>query len=86
MNGNPERKLISAERRDEDAAEASLRPQRLSEFIGQRQACANLAVFIQAARARREALDHVLFVGPPGLISAPLRDRSLPKPATSPRF
>jgi len=67
VNGNPERKLVSAERRDEDAAEASLRPQRLSEFIGQRQACANLAVFIQAARARREALDHVLFVGPPGL-------------------
>ena len=67
MSANAERKLISAERRDEDAAEASLRPQRLSEFIGQRQACANLAVFIQAARARREALDHVLFVGPPGL-------------------
>jgi holliday junction DNA helicase RuvB len=67
VNGNPERKLVSPERRDEDAAEASLRPQRLSEFIGQRQACANLAVFIQAARARREALDHVLFVGPPGL-------------------
>ena len=67
MSGNPGRKLVSAERRDEDAAEASLRPQRLSEFIGQRQACANLAVFIQAARARREALDHVLFVGPPGL-------------------
>ena len=67
MIGNPERKLVSAERRDEDGAEVSLRPQRLSEFIGQRQACANLAVFIQAARARREALDHVLFVGPPGL-------------------
>src|SRR5205809_2391625 len=61
------RRLVSAERRDEDVAEAPLRPQRLSEFIGQRQACANLAVFIQAARGRREALDHVLFVGPPGL-------------------
>ena len=67
MSGDPGRKLVIAERRDEDAAEASLRPQRLSEFIGQRQACANLSVFIQAARARREALDHVLFVGPPGL-------------------
>ena len=67
MSGSPGPKLVSAERRDEDAAEASLRPQRLSEFVGQRQACANLAVFIQAARARREALDHVLFVGPPGL-------------------
>jgi len=67
LNGNPERELVAAERRDEDAAEATLRPQRFAEFIGQRQACANLTVFIQAARARREALDHVLFVGPPGL-------------------
>jgi Holliday junction DNA helicase RuvB len=61
------RRLITAERRDDDAAEASLRPQRLSEFIGQQQARANLDVFIQAARSRNEALDHVLFVGPPGL-------------------
>ena len=67
MNGNTGRKLVSAERDDEDVAEASLRPQRLSEFIGQERACANLSVFIQAARTRREALDHVLFVGPPGL-------------------
>jgi Holliday junction DNA helicase RuvB len=61
------RKLVSPERRDEDAAEASLRPQKLSEFIGQEQARANLSIFIEAARARNEALDHVLFVGPPGL-------------------
>ena len=67
MSGGAGRKLITPERREEDAAETSLRPQRLSEFIGQRQACANLAVFIEAARARREPLDHVLFVGPPGL-------------------
>ena len=46
---------------------ASLRPQRLAEFIGQQQARANLSVFIEAARARNEALDHVLLVGPPGL-------------------
>ena len=52
--------------RDDDA-DASLRPQRLAEFIGQEQARANLSVFIEAARARKEALDHVLFVGPPGL-------------------
>jgi Holliday junction DNA helicase RuvB len=58
---------VTAERREEDAAEATLRPQRLAEFIGQEQARKNLAVFIEAARARREALDHVLFVGPPGL-------------------
>jgi holliday junction DNA helicase RuvB len=63
----PGRKLVSAERREEDAAEASLRPQHLSEFIGQEQARSNLGVFIAAARARKEALDHVLFVGPPGL-------------------
>jgi holliday junction DNA helicase RuvB len=61
------RKLVAGERREEDAAEANLRPQRLAEFIGQEQARKNLAVFIEAARARREALDHVLFVGPPGL-------------------
>jgi holliday junction DNA helicase RuvB len=61
------RRLVTAERRDEDAADSSLRPQRLAEFIGQQQARSNLAVFIEAARVRREALDHVLFVGPPGL-------------------
>jgi holliday junction DNA helicase RuvB len=61
------RRLVTAERREDDAAETSLRPQRLSEFIGQQQARSNLSVFIEAARARREALDHVLFVGPPGL-------------------
>jgi Holliday junction DNA helicase RuvB len=60
------RRLVTAERRDDDA-DGSLRPQRLGEFIGQQQARSNLAVFIEAARARREALDHVLFVGPPGL-------------------
>jgi Holliday junction DNA helicase RuvB len=58
---------VTPERRAEDVAEASLRPQRLAEFVGQEQARANLAVFIAAARARNEALDHVLFVGPPGL-------------------
>src|SRR5213593_972071 len=65
MSTSP-RRLVTPERRDEDA-EASLRPQRLSEFIGQAQARSNLSVFIEAARTRREALDHVLFVGPPGL-------------------
>ncbi|MBM3558067.1 MAG: Holliday junction branch migration DNA helicase RuvB [Alphaproteobacteria bacterium] len=59
--------MVAGARKEEDAAEASLRPQRLSEFIGQRQACGNLKVFIEAARSRGEALDHVLFFGPPGL-------------------
>src|ERR687894_1641408 len=63
----PSPRLVTPERREDDTAETSLRPQLLSEFIGQQQARANLSVFIEAARARREALDHVLFVGPPGL-------------------
>ena len=63
---NSPRRLVAADKRDDDV-DASLRPQRLSEFIGQEQARANLKVFIEAARARKEALDHVLFVGPPGL-------------------
>jgi len=67
VSASPGRKLVTPERREEDAAEASLRPQRLDEFVGQSQARANLGVFIAAARARKEALDHVLFVGPPGL-------------------
>jgi Holliday junction DNA helicase RuvB len=61
------RRLVTPERREDDTTETSLRPQLLSEFIGQQQARSNLSVFIEAARARREALDHVLFVGPPGL-------------------
>jgi len=63
---NSPRRLVAADKRDDDV-DASLRPQRLSEFIGQEQARANLSVFIEAAGARKEALDHVLFVGPPGL-------------------
>lgn len=52
---------------DEDNFEASLRPRRLTEYIGQIKAKENLQVFIDAARSRRETLDHVLFYGPPGL-------------------
>jgi len=60
-------RMLQAAKRDEDLGETSLRPQVLSEFIGQPKVCSNLKVFIEAARARREALDHVLFAGPPGL-------------------
>ncbi len=60
-------RMVSPEIRDDDAPDAPLRPQMLADFVGQAQACANLKVFIDAARARKEALDHVLFVGPPGL-------------------
>ena len=59
------RRLVSAEKRPED--EAAIRPQFLADFAGQEAARKNLAVFIQSAKSRREALDHVLFVGPPGL-------------------
>jgi Holliday junction DNA helicase RuvB len=58
--------ILSPATRDDDA-DASLRPQKLAEFVGQAKARSNLQVFINAARSRGEALDHVLFVGPPGL-------------------
>ena len=58
--------LLNPEKRSDDV-DSSIRPLALGEFIGQQQAQENLKVFIQAAKARGEALDHVLFVGPPGL-------------------
>jgi Holliday junction DNA helicase RuvB len=64
---NPPSRIVTPERRTDDAPDTALRPQLLSEFVGQQQARANLAIFIEAARKRNEALDHVLFVGPPGL-------------------
>src|SRR5436309_9042119 len=51
----------------DDELDRSLRPRRLSDFVGQRAVKDQLAVFIEAARARGEALDHVLLAGPPGL-------------------
>jgi len=60
------RPLLSAERAVDDA-DAALRPKSLDEFVGQKAARENLRVFISAAKARGEALDHVLFFGPPGL-------------------
>jgi holliday junction DNA helicase RuvB len=65
MSTTPKR-LVTSDKREDDV-DASLRPQKLSEFVGQEKARANLSIFIEAARARNEALDHVLFVGPPGL-------------------
>jgi Holliday junction DNA helicase RuvB len=59
-------RLISGEKRGEDV-DVSLRPQTLDDFVGQQAARANLKIFIEAAKSRGEALDHVLFVGPPGL-------------------
>ncbi|MCW8088057.1 Holliday junction branch migration DNA helicase RuvB [Sabulicella glaciei] len=60
-------RIASAQRQEEDTGEGSLRPQRLADFTGQQRSRENLEVFIQAAGARGEALDHVLLHGPPGL-------------------
>jgi holliday junction DNA helicase RuvB len=62
----PARK-VTGEFTEGDVSEASLRPLALDDFIGQKQARENLRVFVQAARSRGEALDHVLLHGPPGL-------------------
>jgi len=63
MTDNP---LLTPHRAPEDA-DAALRPKTLAEFVGQAAAKENLRVFIESARSRREAMDHVLFFGPPGL-------------------
>jgi len=62
-----ENRLVSAAASSEDRFDHNVRPEGLDDFIGQAQVRENLAVFIKAAKARGEALDHVLFVGPPGL-------------------
>ena len=62
-----EERVISGPEQEPDTWQLSLRPRRLMEYIGQEQVKQNLSVFIQAALARREALDHVLLHGPPGL-------------------
>jgi Holliday junction DNA helicase RuvB len=62
-----EERLVNSRRQEEDEGELSLRPRRLREFIGQARLKDNLHIAIEAARARGDALDHVLFYGPPGL-------------------
>lgn len=62
-----EERLIGCETQLEDYDELSLRPKRLSEYIGQSKVKQNLTVFIEAAKQRKESLDHVLLYGPPGL-------------------
>ena len=65
---DPINKIITPEKSDEDVlTEQSLRPSSVSEFVGQKEVIDNLKVYIQAARQRKEALDHVLLFGPPGL-------------------
>ncbi|HWK46087.1 MAG TPA: Holliday junction branch migration DNA helicase RuvB [Stellaceae bacterium] len=63
---DPDR-IVAATSQEGDAPDQSLRPLSLDDFVGQRQVRENLRVFIAAARGRAEALDHVLFFGPPGL-------------------
>jgi Holliday junction DNA helicase RuvB len=65
---SPEARVLSGEPRDDELSlEVSLRPRLLTEYVGQRKVVDNLAVFMEAARKRGEALDHVLLFGPPGL-------------------
>ena len=66
-----EERLVSPQKQPEDEqglnAPINLRPNSLADFVGQKQVCENLKVFIEAAKKRGEALDHVLLFGPPGL-------------------
>src|SRR5690606_5045741 len=62
-----EQRLVAGTRSEEEFLEAALRPQRLDEFIGQQASREDLRIFIEAAKSRGDALDHVLFFGPPGL-------------------
>ena len=68
---NDDERIVSPKKQNGDengsANPVSLRPNSLDEFVGQRQVCENLKVFIEAAKSRGEALDHVLLFGPPGL-------------------
>ncbi|MBM3505447.1 MAG: Holliday junction branch migration DNA helicase RuvB [Alphaproteobacteria bacterium] len=64
---SPKPRIVTGDFAGGDTAETSLRPATLDDFIGQKQVRENLRTFIAAARTRGEALDHVLFVGPPGL-------------------
>jgi Holliday junction DNA helicase RuvB len=60
-------RIVSGEPQPFEPTDKALRPQTMAEFVGQQQAKSNLSVFIAAAKAREEALDHVLLFGPPGL-------------------
>ena len=62
-----EERLISLDTIEGDGADVTLRPEALGDFIGQDKLKQNLSVFVEAARNRGEAMDHVLFHGPPGL-------------------
>lgn len=63
-----EKRIITTDALEEDLrVEGNLRPQLLKDYIGQEKAKKNLKIYIEAAKQRKEPLDHVLFYGPPGL-------------------
>ncbi|MES0371250.1 MAG: Holliday junction branch migration DNA helicase RuvB [Mariprofundaceae bacterium] len=66
INELDEERILNANQRSEDW-DVALRPKRLTEYVGQEKICSNIAVYIEAAKRRSEALDHVLLFGPPGL-------------------
>src|SRR5918912_1967561 len=90
MSAETERAVAGEATPEDIQAEPSLRPRRLEEYIGQTKVTSNLKIFLKAALARREALDHTLFYGPPGLgkttlpniiaaeMNAPLKSVSAP--------
>lgn len=67
MTDTAEQRLIDPETGEIDSGQHSLRPESLGEFTGQPEACENLKIFIKAAKGRKDALDHVILYGPPGL-------------------
>jgi holliday junction DNA helicase RuvB len=67
MSETAENRLIDSVTAEEDVAQNILRPLKLDDFTGQPEACQNLRVFVKAAKGRKDALDHVLLYGPPGL-------------------
>ena len=60
-------RLVTADKLKEDNFEATIRPQTIDEYIGQKDIKENIKIFMEAAKIRGEALDHVLLYGPPGL-------------------
>ena len=66
-NATPARRITTESTAEDKATEQVLRPQMFDDYIGQKKIKSNLQVYIKAARERGEALDHVLFYGPPGL-------------------
>ena len=62
-----DRIIASSASREDDTADATIRPKRLDEYLGQQPVREQMSIYIEAAKRRGEALDHVLIFGPPGL-------------------